>query len=169
MTIDRAKFTPNGTNPDLPVPFGESRTVPTERMALLLAELLQTTGKVLEIGTGSGYQTAILAERCKEVVSVEQVPLVGLGEKLPANVTLIVKDGATYDSGEKFDGILVTFAAERITPAWYRQLKRGARLVIPLQLKKSPTCRICVYEMTSNGLSLCDIPAYAPFTKQVSL
>lgn len=166
MTVDRSRFTPHGENPvDIPVPIDHYRTVPTERMANLLAGLLSTDGKVLEIGTGSGYQTAVLADRCSEVVSIEVNPRPGIAEKLPEHVTLIEGDGTEYDTGDKFDGVLVTFATAQIRPSWVRQLKDGARLVVPLKSMHGLP-RICVYQKHNGRLEFesREIAAYAPFT-----
>lgn len=164
MTINRTLFT-GGPNPDCPVPVGPDCTVPTERMVYLLAGLLNTTDSVLEIGTGSGYQTAVLAERCKQVVSIESQPRHGVAEKLPSHVCLIYADGTTYSTGEQFDGVLVTFAAPRILPAWFHQVKEGGRLVLPLSVGGS--CKICVYEKHDGRLNMVEVAAYAPFTRAV--
>jgi len=164
--IDRRAFTPDGTNPTYPVVISPYCTVPTEEMALWLASLLGPAEKVLEIGTGSGYQTAILAERCKEVLSIEVQPPTGLlQDKLPANVTLVKADGCTYDTGEQFDEVLVTFAAPRIMASWVAQLKDGGRLVVPMRV--GGTCRICVYEKHGPGMELKEVVGYANFTPMV--
>jgi protein-L-isoaspartate(D-aspartate) O-methyltransferase len=164
--IDRTQFTPDKSNPNRPVPCGCEQTVPTEAMAKLLADALNADGgKVLEIGTGSGFQTAVLAERCKDVVSVEVQPMAGVAEKLPPNVTLVKADGCTYDTGEKFDGVLVTFGAPRIMHAWFEQVREGGRLVVPLKL--GAACRVCVYEKRNERLELVNVVAYAPFTEMV--
>lgn len=164
--IDRTRFTPDGSNPKHPVPCGNEQTVPTEAMAKLLADGLNADGgKVLEIGTGSGYQTAVLAERCEDVVSVEVQPLDGVAEKLPPNVTLVKADGCTYDSGEQFDGVLVTFGAPRVMHPWFKQVREGGRLVVPLKL--GAACRVCVYEKRDDRMEMMDVLAYAPFTEMV--
>lgn len=163
--IDRSLFTPSGDNPDCAVPFGEGKTIPTEAVASMIRDLLETSGSVMEIGTGSGYQAAILAESCASVLSVEKEPDPKAAERLPANVTLVEADGMEYDSGEQFDGILVTFAAPRIVPVWMKQLKMGAKLVVPIKLESSKLCRICVYERRDYGLQLVRVHAYAPFVE----
>lgn len=164
MPIDRTAFT-LGPNPDFPVPLGPDCTVPTERMAYLLAGLLNTAGSVLEIGTGSGYQTAVLAERCQQVVSIESQPRHGVAEKLPDHVCLIYADGTTYDTKEQFDGVLITFAARMITPVWFAQVREGGRLVLPLSVGGS--CKICVYEKHDGRLNMVEVACYAPFTRAV--
>lgn len=161
--IDRALFTPDGSNPPYPVPLSSTQTVPTEEMAHLFASLVGS-GSVLEIGTGSGYQTAVLAEQCSVVVTIEIEPIPGTAELLPANVAVIEGDGLTYDTGEQFDAVLVTCAATRIAHSWFRQVREGGKLVVPLRTQGSGLCRVCVYEKQQGSLILQDIPLYAPFT-----
>lgn len=134
-------------------------------MAYLLRELLKTDGEVLEIGTGSGYQTAVLAEKCKCVVTID-LEQNSKWSKLPENVVLVEGDGCTTDMNDEFDGILVTFAAERISHSWFKQLRDGARLVVPIKLSNSSQCRICVYRKSGKQMIIEDIPCYAPFTAQ---
>jgi protein-L-isoaspartate(D-aspartate) O-methyltransferase len=167
MTIDRGEFTPNGDTRNIPLNLPNGGTIPTELMASLLADLaiLGKEDRVLEIGTGSGYQAAILAERCKELVTIEILPIVGVAEKLPANVVCIHDDGFTYETQDEYDAIVVTCAAPRITHAWFKQLKEGGRLVIPLKINSSASCRVCVYEKQWGDLKLVKIPAYAMFTE----
>ena len=166
MTINRTLFT-GGSNPDCPVPLGPDCTVPTERMAYLLADLLQTNGSVLEIGTGSGYQTAVLAERCKQVVSIESQPRFDVAAKLPENVCLIYADGREYSTGEIFDAVLVTFAVPCGSQVWVEQLREGGRLVMPLQV--GGNCMISVYEKKNGRMDLAGVVGYAPFTRAVGV
>ena len=79
-TVPRHLFVGPGEAPeayrDYPLPIGEGQTISQPYVVALMSELLQLTGeeRVLEVGTGSGYQAAVLAELCREVVSVERVP-----------------------------------------------------------------------------------------------
>lgn len=120
---------------------------------------------ILEIGTGSGYQAAILAERCRSLVSIDVERDPAVAAKLPAHVCLITGNGYEYDTGEEFDGILVTFAAQGIAEAWVRQLKDGGTLVVPLQRGESSA--ISVLRRNGTRLDLVEVVAYAPFTKGV--
>ena len=95
--------------------------------------------RVLEIGTGSGYQTAVLAELAREVVSVERHPPLSFaaGQVLDrlgyGNVTLLVGDGTLgFPGGEPYDRVIVTAAAERCPAALFDQLAEGGLLAIPL-------------------------------------
>jgi protein-L-isoaspartate O-methyltransferase len=170
--IDRCLFTPNGDNPPFPVPLDDLCTVPTESMANLLASLLlgetQADGDgagvkdILEIGTGSGYQTAILAQRCRSVLSIDVKMQASAAIHLPDNVALLLANGYEYDSGEQFDGVLVTFGAGAIAEAWVRQVKVGGRLVVPIDT--GTMYRISVYERTTSGIDLVEVAGYAPFT-----
>lgn len=120
---------------------------------------------ILEIGTGSGYQAAILAQSCRSVVSLDVCQDRSVAEKLPSNVALIAANGYEYDTGEQFDGVLVTFGAQHIAQSWGLQLKQGARLVVPLI--RGDSSAISVYERQGDQLCLIEVVAYAPFTKGV--
>jgi protein-L-isoaspartate(D-aspartate) O-methyltransferase len=122
---------------DMPLPIGFDKTVSQPFMVALMTDLLapQPHEAVLEIGTGLGYQTAILAELAGQVWSVEIIEefarhagvlLQGL------NVGIRVGDGSRgWPEHAPFDKILVTVAAERTPPALLEQLKPGGRLVLP--------------------------------------
>jgi protein-L-isoaspartate(D-aspartate) O-methyltransferase len=126
---------------DHAMPIGEGQTISQPYMVALMTELLVLKGdeRVLEIGTGSGYQAAILAELCQKVFTVERVKT--LADKARAtldrlgykNVAMKVFDG-TYGWKEMapFDAIIVTAAAPKIPDALVEQLKDGGRLVIPV-------------------------------------
>lgn len=164
--IDRCQFLPAGAlDGDFPFPLSESCSVPSTRMVYLLASMAGEGESVLEIGTGSGYQTAVLAERFKQVVSLEVQPIAGIAEKLPSNVALIRADGEYYSTGETFNAIVVTFAARQIQPTWVEQLKLGGRIVIPLEAGSS--CRISLYEKTPEGMCLREVFGYAPFCSAI--
>jgi protein-L-isoaspartate(D-aspartate) O-methyltransferase len=138
-------------------------------MAETLLGLLDTTGEIYEIGTGSGYQTAILAERCRLVVTIEVEPVPDVEAKLPQNVIAIHGDGFTHDTESQYDGILVTCAASAICQVWEKQLKEGGKLVVPMCCFSFGTlggdcAAICVFQKQNGNLELLDIPCYAPFT-----
>lgn len=107
----------------------------------LMTQALQLTGRetVLEIGTGSGYQTAVLAELCAEVVSLERHAELSqragatLRELGYTNVTLVVGDGSRgYPPRAPYPRIIVTAAAEHVPPSLEAQLEEGGTLVIPV-------------------------------------
>ncbi|OGV73029.1 MAG: protein-L-isoaspartate O-methyltransferase [Methylophilales bacterium RIFCSPHIGHO2_02_FULL_57_10] len=124
-----------------PLPIGYGQTISQPFLVAYMTELLQVNkdSKVLEIGTGSGYQAAILGELVSEVYTIEIVkPLaVRAAETLKingySNVQVRVGDG--YYGWEKhapFDAIIVTAAAGHVPPPLIQQLKRGGRMLIPL-------------------------------------
>lgn len=126
---------------DYPLPIGDGQTISQPYMVALMTECLNLKGpeRVLEIGTGSGYQMAILAELAKEVYSVERFQ--GLADssrnaldKLGyTNCKIKVGDGTLgWQEYAPYDGILVTAGAPGIPESLTRQLKEGARLVIPI-------------------------------------
>ena len=166
--INRCQFTPDGSNPPIPVPLDDICTVPTEAMAYFLAELAVGDGKgkdVLEIGTGSGYQSAVLAERCRTVVSMDVALRPGVADRLPSNVALMVGNGYEYDTEEQFDAVLVTFAAAYIATSWVKQVKDGGLLVVPVECGNGT--RISVYKKEGTELRLNNVAAWAPFTPGV--
>lgn len=126
---------------DFPVPIGEGQTISQPYIVALMTELLALTGKekVLEIGTGSGYQTAILAELSKEVYSIERFPNLAKAakdrlDKLGyTNITIKVGDGSLgWQEIAPFDRILITAATPRIPLPLNEQVKDGGRLVLPM-------------------------------------
>jgi len=126
---------------DHPLPIGEKQTISQPYMVALMTEALQLTGKekVLEIGGGSGYQTAILAELAERVFSIERIrPLAIRARQLIYelgyfNVEIKIFDG-TYGWAEEgpFDAIMVTAGAPDIPQPLVDQLTMGGRLVIPV-------------------------------------
>jgi protein-L-isoaspartate(D-aspartate) O-methyltransferase len=125
---------------DSPLPIGENQTISQPYMVALMSEALQLTGKekVLEIGTGSGYQTAVLAFLGERVFSIERIAILAARARksLDAlgiyNVAIRVGDG-TYGWPEEapFDAIIVTAGAPAVPQNLVRQLAIGGYLVIP--------------------------------------
>jgi protein-L-isoaspartate(D-aspartate) O-methyltransferase len=144
-TIPRHLFVPAGYRryaySDHPLPIGESQTISQPYMVALMTSLLQLTGieKVLEVGTGSGYQSAILSRLAQEVHTVEILPEVAqkarktLDELGFQGITVHVGDGSLgWPQAAPFDAILVTAAAKEVPPAFFEQLKPTGRMVIPI-------------------------------------
>lgn len=126
---------------DHPVPIGQRQTISQPYMVAFMTQALELRGgeRVLEIGTGSGYQTAVLAELCREVFSIERIPeLAAAAESALAalgcqNVTLHVGDGSQgWSENAPFDAILVTAAAPSIPPSLSSQLADNGIMVIPV-------------------------------------
>lgn len=126
---------------DSPLPIGEGQTISQPYMVAWMTELLEIGegDKVLEIGTGSGYQAAILCELAAEVISIEKYPELAreAGEKLRSlgygNITIHVGDGTLgWPQRAPYDGIMVTAGAPSVPQPLLEQLADGGRLVIPV-------------------------------------
>jgi len=145
LRVPREVFVPAGNRhqayADAPLPIGEGQTISQPLIVALMSEALALRGteRVLEIGTGSGYQTAILAELAGFVVSTERVPLLSdtashllraLGYR---NVeTHLAGSVLGWPEGAPYDAILVTAGAPRVPRVLVDQLAPGGRLVIPV-------------------------------------
>ncbi|MGB6364641.1 MAG: protein-L-isoaspartate(D-aspartate) O-methyltransferase [Thermoanaerobaculia bacterium] len=124
-----------------PLPIGYGQTISQPYIVAIMTDLLQLErgDRVLEVGTGSGYQAAVLAELKTDVYTLEIIPELGrevadrferLGYK---GITTRIGDGYFgWEDHAPFDGIIVTAAAAHIPPPLVRQLKPGGRMVIPV-------------------------------------
>ncbi len=124
-----------------PLPIGYGQTISQPLIVALMTDLLQLKegDKVLEIGTGSGYQAAVLAEIVKSVYSIEIIEPLGkeAAERLKSlgysNVEVRLGDGYYgWPETAPFDAIIVTAAASHVPPPLLKQLKPGGRMLIPL-------------------------------------
>jgi protein-L-isoaspartate(D-aspartate) O-methyltransferase len=124
-----------------PLPIGGGQTISQPYIVALSADLLAPKPQdvILEVGTGSGYQAAVLAEIVSRVYSIEIIPSLGnearrrLEELGYGNIEVRIGDGyAGWPEKAPFDGIVVTAAAPRVPQALIEQLKPGGRLVIPV-------------------------------------
>lgn len=126
---------------DRPLPIGHGQTISQPYIVAYMTRALELEpdDRVLEVGAGSGYQTAVLAEIAAEVYSIEVVPelarraartLRDLGYR---NVRVIAADGhAGWPGAAPFDGVLLTAAPPEVPPALFEQLADGGRLVAPV-------------------------------------
>ena len=144
--IPRSLFVPEWLGPeaeaDRPLPIGHGQTISQPYIAALMTEQLALLGteRVLEIGTGSGYQAALLAVLARQVYSVEIVPELSaraaevlLGKLALGNVRLRVGDGALgWPTEAPFDRILVTAAPRELPALLIEQLGPGGRMVVPV-------------------------------------
>jgi protein-L-isoaspartate(D-aspartate) O-methyltransferase len=126
---------------DYPLPIGEDQTISQPYIVALMTELLElkATDKVLEIGTGSGYQAAILAELAAQVYSIDRVAsLLARAEQILTalgytNIKTRVGDGTLgWPEEMPFDAIIVTAGAPQVPRPLTEQLALGGRLVIPV-------------------------------------
>ncbi len=143
--VERHRFVPMPYRPyaysDGPLPIGEGQTISQPYIVAIMTQLLQLSGdeKVLEIGTGSGYQAAILAELAPKVYTIEIVE--PLGRRAAAlldslgyeNITVRVGDGYVgWEEQAPFDAIILTAAPPEIPAPLLEQLAEGGRLVAPV-------------------------------------
>jgi protein-L-isoaspartate(D-aspartate) O-methyltransferase len=144
---------------DSALPIGEGQTISQPYMVALMTELLALKGdeRVLEIGTGSGYQTAILSKLASEVFTIERIELLALKarsilkEMNYENVHVIVSDGTKgLPEHSPFDGMIVTAAAPHIPQGYIEQLQMNGRLVIPVGSRVSQT----LYKITKTSSGL---------------
>jgi protein-L-isoaspartate(D-aspartate) O-methyltransferase len=143
--IPRHRFVPERQQRDAyddrPLPIGDGQTISQPYMVALMTEALAPgiDDRVLEIGTGSGYQTAILCRLAHEVISIERHPRLAAGARAVlaelgiTNVQITVADGSKGDPATApFTRILVTAGAPAVPDTLRRQLADGGRLVIPV-------------------------------------
>ena len=145
---------------DFALPLGFGQTISQPYMVARMTELLAAgnpLGKVLEIGTGCGYQTAILARLATEVYSVERIMQLlakarkHLRELRVNNVRFKHADGHIgIPEGAPFDGIIVTAAATHVPAALKEQLAVGGRMVVPMGTREQ---YLCVIERGARGFS----------------
>jgi protein-L-isoaspartate(D-aspartate) O-methyltransferase len=164
MKVPRHRFVP----PDLghlayidsPLPIGSGQTISQPYIVALMTQSLglKDGGRVLEIGTGSGYQAAVLAEIADTVYTIEIIPGLAdraqrlLGDLGYRNVFVRAGDGYFgWPDKAPFDGVIVTAAAPELPPRLVEQLKIGGRFVIPVGESFQ---NLEVYEKRSDGLVL---------------
>ncbi|GAB4229836.1 MAG: protein-L-isoaspartate(D-aspartate) O-methyltransferase [Acidobacteriota bacterium] len=162
LKVPRHRFVPRDWRAqayrDGPLPIGRGQTISQPYMVAVMTELadVQPGHKVLEVGTGSGYQAAILAELGADVYSVERIPELAerarkLLEELGYHVHIKVADGSLgWPEEAPFDRIIVTAGAPRIPDPLVEQLAEGGRLVIPVDDGFSQI--LCVADKTAGGL-----------------
>jgi protein-L-isoaspartate(D-aspartate) O-methyltransferase len=151
-----------------PLPIGKGQTISQPFIVALMTELLQLekTGKVLEVGTGSGYQAAILSLLVRDVYTLEIVPSLAkaaqatLGRLGYGNVHTSVGDGYLgWPEQAPFDAIIVTAAPDHIPPALVEQLRTGGKMVIPVG-----TSRQELMVLTKNANGTTSMRTVAPVT-----
>lgn len=143
--VPRHEFVPGWEKPfayiNRPLSIGHGQTISQPFIVALMTHMLlpRADARILEVGTGCGYQTAVLAEIAAEVWSIERIPELaeGAARRLDrlgyGNIHLHTGDGALgWPEAAPFDGILVTAAAETVPPALVDQLAPGGRMAIPV-------------------------------------
>jgi len=143
---------------DHPLPIGEKQTISQPYIVALMTEALKLKGneKVLEIGSGSGYQTAILAELAEQVYTIERIPTIAKQARKTFdqlhynNIVLTIADGSSgWKDHSPYDGIIVTAASPSTPKPLLEQLAIGGRLVIPIGSEAGQ--ELMVYEKTGEN------------------
>lgn len=166
--VPRHFFVPQGFQDraydDTPLSIGEGQTISQPYIVAYMTQLLRPKSgdRVLEIGVGSGYQTAVLAEIVAEVIGIERIALLGedararLADLGYDNVSILIGDGTLgHPPGAPYDGILVAAAGPRIPPPLVNQLGMGGRLVIPVGSDVEQLMQ--VVERTPDGLQITNL------------
>jgi protein-L-isoaspartate(D-aspartate) O-methyltransferase len=143
---------------DYPLPIGDKQTISQPFMVALMTQALELRGgeKVLEIGTGSGYQAAILSQIASRVYSVERISRLArrarqvLDEIGCTNVNIKLSDGTIgWESEAPFDGIVVTAGSPKVPSHYLEQLTIGGRLIIPVGGRGSQVLK-CIVRQSSD-------------------
>ncbi len=178
-TVPRERFVPDAVSPyayeNRPLSIGYGQTISQPYIVALMTQLLEPepTHRVLEIGTGSGYQAAVLSGLVQDVYTIEIVP--ELAEAAAArledlgypNVHVRAGDGwHGWPEAGPFDGIIVTAVAEQIPPKLLEQLTVGGRIVIPLGPQHGAQ-QLVVARRTADGVDQRDVlpVQFVPFTR----
>lgn len=149
---------------DCPLPIGFGQTISQPYMVAIMTQLLRLTGteKVLELGTGSGYQSAILARLGRFVYTVERIPkLAEIARKNAAacgieNIFFIVADGTRgWPEEQPYDAIMVTAGAPDVPDPLLEQLADGGRLIVPVGDRFSQTLKVVEKSRGSIKTSSC--------------
>jgi protein-L-isoaspartate(D-aspartate) O-methyltransferase len=153
---------------DTSLPIGLEQTISKPNVVARMLELLRQgvapnaqgkMGRVLEIGTGCGYQAALLAQLCSEVYSIERLrglydkALVNIRHLRAANLHLLLGDGMQgFAKGAPYAGIIAAAGGESLPPAWVEQLAVGGRIVAPISLGAKASQSLLVIDKTACGL-----------------
>ena len=160
--VARHEFVPAELRPhayiDHPLPIGFGKTISQPFMVALMTDLLdvQASDSVLELGTGLGYQAAVLADLAEQVYTVEIIGELALAARSRledlgyANVEVRLGDGSKgWPEHAPFDKVIVTAAPELVPPSLITQLKPGGRMVVPAGLEDDQ--RLMLVEMDDAG------------------
>lgn len=156
---------------DHPLPIGEGQTISQPYIVAIMLDALKLspTDKVLEIGTGSGYVTALLAELTQSVISIERreslaesarALLAALGY---SNVKVVTGDGTRgFPETAPYDAIVVSAAAAEMPPALMSQLSEGGRMIIPVGSEDSQQLRLVRMENGQPNIEFRELCRFVP-------
>jgi protein-L-isoaspartate(D-aspartate) O-methyltransferase len=175
VRVPRHEFAPeryrNQAYEDHPLPIGEGQTISQPYIVARMLEALaiKPTNKVLEVGTGSGYLTALLAELAAQVISVERYADLAnaarelLGRLGYSNVKVIVGDGSKgFAEAAPYDAIIVSAAAGEVPPALLEQLAEGSRMIIPVGSADSQQLQLIRMENGQPQISFHELCRFVP-------
>jgi protein-L-isoaspartate(D-aspartate) O-methyltransferase len=176
LRLPRHEFVPSAYRTqayeDRPLPIGEGQTISQPFMVaiMLQALALQPTDAVLEVGAGSGYASALLAELAARVVAVERSPVLAAGAaRLLSslgydNVNVVVGDGSQgFADGAPYDAILVSAAPAAVPQALLSQLREeGGRMVIPVGAAESQQLQLIRMQAGRPVVTLCGACRFVP-------
>ena len=160
---------------DHPLPIGEGQTISQPYIVALMLEALALTpeDRVLEVGTGSGYVTALLAEMAADVVSMERhATLTDSARRLLArmgygNVRVVDGDGTLgYPEAAPYDAILVSAAALEVPPPLIKQLAEGGRMIIPVGAPDAQQLRLIHLECGRLSTQLRELCRFVPLISE---
>jgi protein-L-isoaspartate(D-aspartate) O-methyltransferase len=179
LAVRREVFVPGSLRAEAyanhPLRIGHGQTISQPFIVALMTELLDPLSDhvVLEVGTGSGYQAAVLAGLVRHVYSIEIITALSaqggtaLAQEGVRNVSLRIADGAAgWVEHAPYDGIIVTAAGPTVPPALVAQLRPGGRMVIPLGLPHSDQMLTLVVKDADGGVIRTDVlpVAFVPLT-----
>lgn len=180
LRVPRHEFAPehyrDQAYEDHPLPIGQGQTIsqPYIVARMLEALALSATDKVLEVGTGSGYVTALLAELAAQVFSVERHAVLAdaatelLGRMGYTNVRAIVGDGSQgFAAGAPYDAIIVSAAAAEVPLALLEQLAEGGRMIIPVGPPDSQQLQLIRMENGQPRTALHELCRFVPLVSDV--
>ncbi len=181
LSVPREEFVPERYRKqayrNTPLPIGYGQTISQPYIVALMTELLKVdkNDTVLEIGTGSGYQAAVLAEIVQSVYTVEIIAPLGKSARARLerlgydNVHVRIGDGYFgWKEAAPFDAIIVTAAADHIPPPLLAQLKKGGRMCIPVGQPYFPQVLKLVKKDADGNITVRDVlpVAFVPFTRK---
>jgi len=180
LRLPRHEFVPEAYRAqayeDHPLPIGEGQTISQPLIVAIMLQILalQPTDTVLEVGTGSGYATALLAELAARVVAVERSSALAAGaEKILSsfgyeNVNVVVGDGGQgFPASAPYDAILVSAATAAVPQALLSQLREdGGRMIIPVGPAESQQLQLIRMQAGRAAITLCGACRFVPLIRE---
>jgi protein-L-isoaspartate(D-aspartate) O-methyltransferase len=177
--VPRHVFIPEGYRghayDDYPLPIGEGQTISQPYIVAVMLEALalSNTDRVLEVGTGLGYLTALLAELVAQVISVERHAVLAdaarhaLGRMGYTNVKVIAGDGSRgFPEAAPYDAIIVSAATAELPPALVGQLAEGGRMILPVGPEDSQQLQLVRIENGQPRVTLRDLCRFVPLISE---